>query len=422
MPRGINLSVGNEAVAVQQMNKLFVEITAAVSKLRGKKVTNEDLRKSGIQEAIQKRTRIKATLLSTDVPWTAFVVVPKLDRNHPLLNQARRNEFSDTDMMKALSKTPDLVKGSVDIEASTVHGIFEDLENEIVVSQSLFLTNRLTDEEVAAIICHEVGHIWTYCRMVGGLVTMNYAIDSTVRGVFGTEDPVQKKEFIDAFCKLRDIELEDRQALAQEKSKQGLATVLLQREIDKSISANGSSLYDETAFEQLADQWATRHGGGIHLVTANDKLNRLSGDPVYRGGIKFYTYEVAKTVAFTAVATLGGVTGLLVCGMLTLQNPHRSEYDNPKDRAERIKRDLNSALKDRKLPKERKEALLKDIELIDAIVKDMEVRDSFLQIGWRVISHNTRKQLSQKELQQNIERLLNNDLFASAARFSTLGD
>lgn len=422
MPRGIKIRVGNEAVAVQQMDKLFVEITAAVAKLRGKEVTNEDLRKSGIQEAIQKRTHIKTTLSVTDVPWTAFVTVPKLDRNHPLLNQARRNEFSDTDMMKVLSRTPDLVKGSVDLEASTVHGVFEEFDNDIVISQNLFLTNKLTDQEVAAIICHEVGHIWTYCRMVGGIVTMNHAIDATVRGVFGTEDPVQKKQFIDSFCKLRGVDVEDRQALAQEASKQGLATILLQREIDKSVSATGSSLYDETAFEQLADQWATRHGGGIHLVTANDKLNRLSGDPVYRGGIKFYTYEVAKTVAFTAVATLGGVTGLLVCGMLSLQNPHRSEYDNPKERAERVKRDLTAALKDRKLPSQRKEALLKDIELIDAIIKDMEPRDSFMQIAWRLLSTNTRKQLSQKELQQNIERLLNNDLFASAARFSTLGD
>jgi len=230
-----------------------------------------------------------------------------------------------------------------------------------------------------------------------------------------------KVEIIDQYAKLRGVTFEEKERIINMQSKEGVATVLLQAEIQKSVSETGASMYDGTGFEFLSDQFATRHGGGLSLVTALDKIQRYQRNPVYRNAATFYSLEMIKTLSFFAAVAVGGPATALIAILIVANNPHESTYDLPRDRAERVKRDLVEQLKNKKLDKETKQSLLDDLAAIEAVMETMTQRNGSLQLVWKVLSPTTRKELKHKEAQQTIEKLLNNDLFASAAKFSNLG-
>ncbi len=412
--------LGLEAIKVQRKDVLFLGLVGKINELRKGSVNASTLTKSGIADLIEKATQLNVNLKLTPINWCAFVGVPQLDKNHPLLGKFK-NDFSDEDALKLLSKGSDIIKGWVDLEEGKVHGDFRKVECTITIAENMFVTDKMSDEELAAVIMHEVGHLFSYFEMLGTTVTTNYAINTAVTALFSPDRKVDKVEIVDAYSKLRDVTYEEKQKLLTMNSKEGVATVMLQAEIQKSVSESGASMYDATGFEFLSDQFATRHGGGMALVTALDKLQRYNRDPVYRNAAVFYSVEMLKAVGFFTAITFGGPATWLMGILIMSNNPHESTYDLPRDRIERIKRDLVEQLKDRKLDDDTRQALTDDVEAIEAIMSTMTQRTGIAQLVWEVLSPTTRKQLRQKDAQRQIEKLLTNDMFVTAAKFKNLG-
>lgn len=414
------MGLGLEAIKVQRKDVLFLGLVGKINELRKKKVNQSTLSKSGIADLIEKSTHIDVSLTLTEIDWAAFVGVPQLDKNHPLLGKYR-HEYSDEDALKLLSKGSEVINGWVDLEDGKVHGDFRKVPCTITISENMFVSTKMSDEEIAAVLLHEVGHIFSYFEMLGETLTVNQAINTAVTALFSPNRKADKVKIVDAYEDLRGVSFADKEALINMKHEEGVATVMLQAEIQKSVSDTGASMYDATGFEFLSDQFAARHGGGMALVTALDKIQRFNRDPVYRNAAVFYSLEMLKTVSFFAAISIGGAATLPMAFLIVLNNPHDSTYDLPRDRAERIKRDLVEQLKNRKLDGDTQLALTHDLEAIEAIMSTMTQRTGTMQLVWKVLSPTTRKQLKKKAAQQEIEKLLNNDFFVSAAKFSNLG-
>ena len=413
--------LGIEAIKVQRNDVLFLSLVGLINTFRKGKINRSTLAKSGIADLIEKKTHINVSLNITEIDWDAHVYVPKLDKNHPLLGKMKNVNYGDEDALSLIAKGNDVINGWVDLEKAQVHGDFRKIPCSIFLAENLFKTNKLSAEEIASIILHEVGHIFSYFEMMGMTITMNHAVSSAVYAMFDPNRKVDKVKIVDAYAKLRNLTFEEKEKLINMQSKEGVSTVLLQAEIQKSVSETGASMYDATGFEFLSDQFATRHGGGMSLVTALDKLQRYNRNPVYRNAATFYSLEMLKTVSFFAAIAIGGPVTILAAMLIVANNPHESTYDLPRDRAERIRRDLVQQLKDKKLSKEVKQALVDDLAAIDVVMEAMTQRTGTLQLVWKVLSPTTRKQMKHKEAQQQIEKLLTNDFFATAAKFSNLG-
>lgn len=413
--------IGIEAIKVQRSDVLFLSLTGLIDTFRKGKINNATLAKSGIADLIEKKTRINVTLSLTEIDWSAFASVPKLDKNHPLLGKMKNVNYGDEDALAVISKGKDIVEGWVDLEEGKVHGDFRKVQTSIWVADNLFKSEKMSSAEIAAVILHELGHLFGYFEMVGLTITMNHAVNAAVGALFYPERKTDKVKIIDAYEKLRNVSFEDKQALINMENKEGVATVMLQAEIQKSVSETGASMYDATGFEFISDQFATRHGGGMALVTALDKIQRYNRNPVYRNSGVFYSLEMLKALSFFAAISFGGPATILLAMLVVSNNPHESTYDLPKDRVDRIRRDLVEQLKNKKLDKDTKQALVDDLAAIDAITESMTQRNGALQLVWKVLSPSTRNQLKQKEAQQTIEKLLNNDFFVTAAKFSNLG-
>ena len=113
---------------------------------------------------------------------------------------------------------------------------------------------------------------------------------------------------------------------------------------------------------------------------------------------------------------------LIIALPLTLifLNTNEKLYDEPKERMERIRRDMVNELKRDKIDKDYRDQVLTDIEVIETITKEMNDKRSFLQFFHSTVYPKARHQYNQMRFQQDLEILTNNDVFVRAQKLKTL--
>ena len=96
------IGLGIEAIKVQRKDVLFLSLVGKINQLRKGKVNQSTLNKSGIANLIKETTNVNVTVKLTDQDWDAYVNVPTLDKNHPLVRDVNRNPFGDEDALSIL--------------------------------------------------------------------------------------------------------------------------------------------------------------------------------------------------------------------------------------------------------------------------------------------------------------------------------
>lgn len=411
--------LGIEAIKFKSDKKLFIELTAAIGKCRGKLATSSNLRKSGMKEAIQKRTQLNVTTVDGSEGYNACVHVPMMDKNHPLIADFRRHSAGDYHSFEMMDKTTDLIEGTVSCKDGVVSGMFAKIPIAVIVGLKLLRNIKLKDAEIAAVVLHELGHATAYFEKLDATLTSNFAIEATAETFFKSQDRTKRIKVLDRYEELRGVSIEDRQALADEMSKDGFKVVLLRKEIERSVSVYGSNIYDMTGFEFLADQFATRHGAGLELVTALDKLNRFYGSRSYWNTAVFYTWEIVYDTLMLLSFFNGGLFKKAMLISLLFADPFTQRiYDEDRDRIERIRRDAMTALKDKDLSKEEKSRITESVKQMEQVMSGMKDKHTLRELIHMVTRPKLRKQLNQKEIQQRIEELSSSEFFNASARLS----
>jgi hypothetical protein len=282
---------------------------------------------------------------------------------------------------------------------------------------------RFTSEEMAAVVLHEIGHFFTYCEMFSRTVTTNQVLAATVKELDGTYD-VYKREVIIGRAvddlKLKDVDVV---ALAKIDKRSILETAIVTEVTEKSRSELGVSIYDSTASEQMADQFATRHGAGMHLVTALDKLHRYMGDS--------HAYQSTPLFMFTQIISIAlmfippvcfftiplNLIGILVGGF---GDDGDNTYDTPEVRFRRIKQDAVNRLKNRSISEVEKKRTLADIEAMEKVMSQIEDKREWREYIATTIIPVYRKYRKTKLLQQQLEQLASNPLFVRSAELSVM--
>lgn len=418
--------IGNEAIDYQYNSKLKSRLIDCLRDFRAKGIyTSEAFAQSGIQKIILEETglNIMPRIDKADYP-NAYVYIPDIDKNNPIMVNFLRGWRSNSDLTTVMNFTNGKFDGLVDRKTGKVHGTFSKMAVPIYLTRGLISErNNFTIEEIAAVLGHELGHVWSYYERLIDLVSMNYAAAVTADRVLKTSRDEDRVILLTEYEKVTDTKLAEKETIANSESGRVIYTHLVSETVRNRRNVEGDEIYSYRGFEFSSDQFCTRHGFGAELSTG---LARIYSDYNHSSSISWTAFIIIN--ALSALITLTALGVLVFAGQWFLAifstlcilsfNPNEKIYDDPKQRIIRIRNEVIGSLKT--ASKEQKLEIVAQIAAIDEIANDLEDKADWHAAIWKYLIPSGRKTWSSMEFQQTMESLMNNELFAAAAKLETI--
>ena len=347
--------------------------------------------------------------------------------------------------------------GSVDLKTSKVNGLFAKETAFISVGWVFLVTDVLTDEEVAASLCHEIGHVFTNFEFVADLVTFNHTLRALVNTTVSKMPTSQKTVIFKEILEGEELsQIVDAKELAKLESPNAVAAWVGEAKLRKIQSEYGLDQYDMTTNEGLADQFASRHHFNKALVSGLVKIIAIAGEDIKAKNIRQAALEKARVVSdvfgYGALAA-GGIAGLtgipvmvgvaIATGVLSLvariwsftlggafvrvNVTQDSIHDSGITRLRRLKEDMVTKIKDPKLPKDEVQDALSCIAQVDRYLEGVKkfegsTLDQVFFNGLFIIEKAFVKRDKQEAIARQLEELMNNDLFVRATELKLIAD
>lgn len=353
--------------------------------------------------------------------------IPFLNANHVLFDDELREtmdlyrhfnpdedlEFTIGKVMKALGTK--VIKGEVDLKASKVTGAFTLIENPLYYPMSMLLERTYSCEENAAIILHELGHAFTFMEYATRTVSTNQAI-STLTRVLDKSITYEKRVVIfERAAEQMKLDKVKTEALKNAGSAEQITVIVMDSEIEDSISELGFSIYDVNSCEYLADQFAARHGAGVHIVTGLDKLIRSYGTTRFIFMLIEWVFLI-----IAIIATFGLLIPFWLLGLVFGPSKEEQIYDNEKSRFIRVKLQLVERLKDVNLSPKLRENLIEEVKVIDEVAKHYNDNLGFSETIAYYLRPGYRNAHKYEMLQKDLERIGSSDLFVAAGKLKNV--
>jgi hypothetical protein len=419
---GNKYGISLESIAMQS-GQFFEMLVENITFLRNDgRYTTATIKESGIMETIRLQTGLAVDVnVRKEGGIGAYVLLPNVDRNHPFIRSEFRQFLNNDVGVSALNFKDVAPKGTVNTQTGKVTGWFTEVRTQMVLSYALMTADRITAQEVAAIILHELGHLFTYFLHLGSTVLSNLVVSAAARQIVGAKDYGEREYVLTEAERTLGIEIPNKEALAKittDKEAKGVQTVMLTTLVEKARFETGFNIYEVRSCEQIADQFAVKHGAGVHLASALDKIYRQYGHRSYRNRMLHVMLEISKLVLFVVGLWIGMVIPLLL--YVIHYNPLLKEYDDPKQRFEFIISTLTDDLKKRDLPEERRKQLVNDIEVVKNIAQNADDKRTINQIFWQYCRGEGSQAAKQEKLAKAIQEFTSSALFTSASKFALL--
>jgi hypothetical protein len=430
MSRFSRIQASLEQIDFQKSNVFFKELTAGVANLRA--VINE---KDSSREIMALNAIIKHhTNMEMSIEYHSddmlskqpmeWIALPHIDMNSALFRGQHEQNVQADSWLTTGDKMRQVFDGSIDLEDGRVTGVFAKVPVTIGFTKRSVTLND--DQELAASILHEVGHLFTYFESLVQTVTVAYVMQSCSQALAGQAEKKVRIQIIRAASDVIGGSV-DAEKLAESNDPETIQTVLLKSFVDEVRSGTGASFYDLRTAEALADQYVARQGGARALALSLDKtmraFNQPFGKPGFLAGSKFAVLEAAKwaTVALFAIFPVTTLPTLCLIGMCLIDStPAEGNYDKPGERVDRMRSDLISTLKDVSLPVSLQKSIHEDIAFLEGMSKQISDRNTFFHFIWKNLTSARRNNYTQIEFQKELEQLANNNMFLAASRLSTL--
>lgn len=414
--------VSLESIAMQS-GQFFEQLTENVEFLRNDgRYTTDTIKESGIMETIRLQTGLSVDFnIRKDKGMGAYVMLPNVDRNHPFIKSDFRQFMNNDVGLSALSFKDIAPKGTVNTATGKVTGWFSEIRCQMTLTYDLLTAKIMNSSEIAAIILHELGHLFTYFLHLGNTVVSNLVVSVAARKIVDAADYGERSYILKEAEKTLGIEIPNKEALAKitsDKEAGNVQTVMLTSLVEKARFETGFNFYEIRSCEQIADQFAVKHGAGVSLASALDKIYNHYGHSSYRNRMTHVLLEIGKLILFVAGLWLGAVIPLVLYVIYT--NPLIKEYDDPKKRVEFIISTLTEEIKKRELPEDRRKQLIEDIEIAKMIADKADDKRTLYQIFWQYCRAEGSAAAKQEKLMKAIEEFSNNALFLSASKFALL--
>ncbi len=408
---------GMEAIDFQSV-ELHQGLTNIIREWRVSKDYNEgNSHAQAISAIISEKTGISTNIEVSQVPVpNAYVEVPQLDKNNPILSRMQRALFNTSDMRKLTKIIGDTVNSTLDFKKGKVYGDLTKLVIPVYITTGILNDSDFIDEEVAAIVCHELGHIWSLFESLVDVVSVNVAAHTVANRLMGLNTPQARVALIMETSKELDVDAKLLETIAEETSKEVIYTHIVSTTLKERRNAEGDETYSYRGFEFSADQYAVRMGGGKYLASALARIEKKAFlGTTYRSWPGHIFLEVMSVVIKFSLSIMSPIYGIGFAIYLLVARPMDKIYDDPKERLERIRREMISQLKTDISPAERR-AIVKDLSAVEDVYSRMSPKTPWLEAVWKYVIPTGRKQQASMEFQQSLERLANNELFVTAAK------
>lgn len=427
----LNPHLGLEAVDYQLDASLFNELTAEFKKLREKTnrtIDTEDIDSSKIPEILQKRIGIFFKIEITDETYpSACINIRDLNKNHPFYEKWQAL-CTSKDGMK-LFKDEKSVFAAVDRRSGRIGGAFQRLRPNIYLTTAMVNTKTIISEEIVAVLLHEIGHMFSFLETMWMTTANNLALMSAIEELVGMKDSQVRLKLIKNLKKGRVIEKDFNEQLAQQEADK-LVPVVISSAAANLKQRNDCVCYNRTAWEQSADQFATRMGAGKYLATALNKI--VPPDTLKRyfwvNSLIHLLLNILGGIVIVSWSSLSPFLGLLAALYISLftvlpdfYEVAFDDYDKLRDRMRRIKRELIGKLKLFDLKSKYAKAILEEIDAVEEeALKTTNRYSNVFAYPLAALYNLFTGELTKKEREQQIEQLINSDLFVNAYKFANL--
>ena len=416
-------NIGMEAIDFQADNLKKI-LAFHIGELR--KLSKEELLREGtyavLSAEIKKTTNLNTTIIVDQLYGSAAVIVPDVNRNNPLVNDMYKGYLPNATGLKLVENARNVIKGTVNLKKARVDGVYANLDHTVFLPLTDLLSERFTDEEIVAVLLHEIGHIFVYYEYISRTVTTNTVLAGIAKTMSSTTDPKEIETVLLSAKKVLQLTDLDVKKLVNNSRVDLVEMVVVSSAIEQARSELGSDIYDMNSFEALADNFATRLGCGRELVTALDKYYRSGNDMALRTLPTYLALEATKLLSLglsTLIAATAAIAGTTLFSMLIIlstiflvgRDLNTEDYDRPLFRLKRIKEQLVERMKDKRASKEERKQLAESVEHIDCLLKDYNTRTSVLVKLAAVVSTSVRNRYKQEQLQSELESLASNELF-----------
>lgn len=366
-----------------------------------------------VKEICFAHTGINISFIVSDaVGLNAMARLPSLDNSHPFFTQLGFDTWFLGAEGKIRVEDAPLI-GTIDLKNYRVSGGFSLIECPVIAGLALLKDKSFTNEEVTAIIVHEIGHHYTYFQLLGDIIRDSWLISNASKVAIGSQPPEVKTKVLVQTKEQLGIEKLDIPTLlsgAQATRKDEVEYVLVSNSLLRENSQSKTNYYDVRTVEQIADAFATYNGLGRPLASALVKVSKYKRDLASRSTPVYIVAELFKTIFTLAMFFSLPVTTIIwLVGMI----PGAKVYDDPEARVNTLKQNLNGALRQAATAEE-KESIVSEIKAIDGCLKELKDKRNFYTMIYEAITPIGRKRYNQEKQQEIIKNMLFNDFQAKA--------
>lgn len=421
-----------------QSTSFFDDLTEAFEELLKERVTVQDALKSKalkrIVSIIKLHTNISVRINLNDLGIGPAIMPPDVTNSDIFRNIIAKilKYRSGSKSFRAL-KDKDFYIGTVNLKTSKVGGEFANMVNTVYIPiQIVSAGSLLTARELAAVYIHEVGHAFTHFEYANRLVSTNQVLTLLHKEYSEANTEDERIELITTARKYLKLKKEtvDVASLAKATDPNTVSVVILKEIAEDTISELGCNVYDLVSSEQLADEFAVRHGAGLDIVVALDKLHKNMNAKFfslkhmsYRSNYEYIVVEMIKLLGVLLVPTnpLTQFIKGLIWGLISIDssNTHLDPHDKPEARYRRVKEQLVNRLKDKRLSDLEVKTIQEGIAKIDKILESVKDKYQIIDLVLIYLIPGNKHRMDFQKLQQELETLANNDLFLKATQLKT---
>lgn len=327
--------------------------------------------------------------------------------------------------------------GTIDNKKAKVSGWFSEQPVPVFINFIELVNDyKITVPEITAILLHELGHVYEGAALCAKTVSTNQVLAEASRRAVDM-DPNERQEFIYQELKKlnEDIKKEDLEGLSN--SNPVVMGVSMFRAIVSSVQSLSGGRHDRTTYESLSDSFATRFGYAEHVATGLDKLLNSPARKLFQSANSilvavlvvqsivsliriFSSLAVSKNLSFKIlIGILRNIVNIFIFTAMERENTRDMTYDLDKDRFIRLRNNLVGLLKNTSIDNKTRRATLEQIKTIDGIIdKSWNFRGVIGQLSI-ILSPIDRRTYKAIQAQQELEKMIANDIFVNAAKLKT---
>lgn len=314
-----------------------------------------------------------------------------------------------------------------------------------VIANFEFLIGKLnlSPIQMVAILLHEIGHGFTHIEYSYKTVVNTNIIFETVKEQVGRKNKSLKDSLILGYKKVFGNGNDEFKNMNSTEVVINVSNIFIRDCVGMSSNPHGG-----TDSEQIADQFVGRFGltaelaDALKLVNAdNSELKQtmlmlgniylvffiyvwilvlLSGMPLYTGLVTGLSISLVGVVYFLlATLIISIIYGLLTGGGLSVP----STYDDVKRRITRIKNELLRSIKDCEFTTDEAKHILEQLDSLDGIINSLpDDKVNFINSFFQKYTTKGKRLLELKNIEELIEDLQANPLYASSLKLKTIGE